>query len=202
MIAFRIAIAALVLAAAPALAQQPQTVRIRGQIEKVDGNQLAIKARDGSNVAVKLADDVRVLAQIKASADDIKPGAFIGVTGVPEADGNLKAVAIHFFLELQRGVVADRHGPWDLLPNATMTNAYVETSVSSVKGREVQVKYKDGEKKVIVTPETQIVRNATAERSEVKPGVQIIIFGALKQPDGSLVAPAIYVGRDGITPPM
>src|SRR5581483_9211660 len=173
------------------------SVRIRGQIETIDGNMLAIKARDGTSVAVKLADDARVLAQVKASADDIKPGAFVGIAGVPDNDGSVKAISVHFFLDSQRGVIADRHGPWDLLPNSTMTNAYVETSVVGVNGREVLVKYKDGEKKILVTPETKIVRNAPAERSEVKAGAQIIIFAAQKQPDGSLVAPAIYVGRDG-----
>ncbi len=181
---------------------QPQIVRIRGQIEKVDGNMLAIKARDGSDYAVKLADDVRVTAQVKASLDEIKPGAFIGVTSMPEADGSQKAIAIHFFLESQRGVVPDRQMPWDLQPNSMMTNAYVETSVASVNGHVVTVKHKDGEAKVIVTPETSIVRMTPGERSEIKPGAQIIIFGAQKRADGSLMASAISVGRDGIRPPM
>jgi hypothetical protein len=201
-ISMAIAGAAIAVVSTLAFAQQPQTVRIRGQIEKIDGNILAIKTRDGSVMSVKLADDARVIAQVRASLSDLQPGAFIGVTGMPEPDGSQKAIAIHFFLESQRGVVADRHGPWDLRPNSTMTNAYVETSVAGVNGQVVTVKYKDGEKKVIVTPETSIVKNAPSDRSEIKPGAQIIIFGAQKQADGSLVAPAIYVGRDGVKPPM
>jgi hypothetical protein len=191
----------LMLATSAAWAQQPPPVRIRGQIEKIEGDMLTIKARDGSMVQVKLADNARVIAQVKASLEEVKQGAFVGVTGMLQPDGSQKAIAIHIFLDAQRGVVPERFGPWDLQPNSTMANAIVESAVASKDGETLMVKYKDGEKKYIVPPNTPIVKNTPGDKSEVKAGAQIIIMGAQRQPDGSLATNAIYVGR-GVTPPM
>ena len=146
---------ALVLAT-NAFAQTAPT-RIRGQIEKVDGNMLTIKARDGTMLNVKLADDARITAMVKSSVADIKPGSFIGVTAMPEADGTQKAIGLHIFMESQRGVVADGHRPWDREPGSTMTNANVDSKVASVDGETMMVKYKDGEKKIIVPKDTPVV---------------------------------------------
>jgi hypothetical protein len=192
----------LLLATSASFAQQPPPVRIRGQIEKVESDVLDIKTRNGDMVKVKLVDPARVLAFVKASLADIQVGKFIGVTAMPQADGSQKAIAIHIFLDAQKGVVADRHTPWDLQPGSTMTNAIVDTTVAGVDGQVIMVKYKDGEKKVIVPPNATIVAYAPADKSELKPGAHIIIFGATKQADGSLTTPAISVGRDGVTPPM
>lgn len=192
---------ALALTASIAFAQQPpQTVRIRGTIEKVDGDLLMIKARDGSNLNVKLAENARVMVLVKASLADIKQGSYIGVTAMPQPDGSQRAIAIHIFTEAQRGT-GEGHRPWDLRPGSTMTNAAAETTVAGVHGQVVTVKYKDGEKKVIVPPDTAIVAYSPGDKSEIKPGAQIIIFGAQRQPDGTLQAPAITVGR-GVAPPM
>ncbi|HZD27459.1 MAG TPA: hypothetical protein VE251_02050 [Xanthobacteraceae bacterium] len=199
---FGVAGFALLLATSASFAQQPPTVRIRGQIEKVEGDVLDIKTRNGEMVKVKLVEPVRVLAFVKASLADIQVGKFIGVTAMPQADGSQKAVAIHIFLDAQKGVVADRHITWDLQPGSTMTNAIVDTTVAGVDGQVIMVKYKDGEKKVIVPPNATIVAYAPGDKSELKPGAQIIIFGATKQADGSLTTSAISVGRGGVTPPM
>ena len=199
---FGVAGFALLLATSASFAQQPPTVRIRGQIDKIEGDVLDIKTRNGEMVKVKLVEPVRVLAFVKASLADIQVGKFIGVTAMPQADGSQKAIAIHIFLDSQKGVVADRHTPWDLQPGSTMTNAIVDTTVAGVDGLAIMVKYKDGEKKIIVPPNATIVAYAPGDKSELKPGAQIIIFGATKQPDGSLTTPAISVGRDGVTPPM
>jgi hypothetical protein len=193
---------AFLLATSASFAQQPQTTRIRGQIEKVDGDTLEIKARNGEAVKLKLVDPGRVMALVKASLADIKVGSFIGVTAMPQADGSQRAMAIHIFLEAQKGVVADRHSPWDLHPGSTMTNAIVDTTVAGVDGQTLTVKYKDGEKKIIVPPNIPIVAYAPGEKSELKPGAHVIIFAATKQPDGSFTAPNISVGRDGVIPPM
>jgi hypothetical protein len=190
----------LAVAASSALAQQSPPVRVRGQIEKVDGDLLTINGRDGKQVNVKLADNARVMAMVKASLEDIKPNSYIGVTAMPQTDGSQKAIAIHIFLEAQRGT-GEGHRPWDAQPGSTMTNAAVDTMVAGVDGQTVTVKYKDGEKKVIIPPTTPIVAYAPSDKGELKPGAQIIIFNAQTQPDGSLVAPAINVGRD-LTPPM
>jgi len=187
-----------------AFAQQSPPVRVRGQIEKVDGNTLTVKARDGAQLTIKLAANPRIMAFIKAWQADIKPNAHIGVTAMPQPDGSQKAVAIHIFLETMRGT-GEGHRAWDLRPGSTMTNAAVETTAGSVDGQVLTVKYKSGdktdEKKVIVPPDTPIVTYTQADKSELKPGAQIIIFGAQKQPDGTLQAAAVNVGR-GVAPPM
>ena len=194
--------AVLLVTSASFAQQQPPPVRIRGQIDKIEGDVLDIKARNGDMVKVKLVDPARVVGLVKASLADIQVGKFIGVTAMPQADGSQKAIAVHIFLDAQKGVVPDRHMPWDLQPGSTMTNAIVDTTVAGVDGQTIMVKYKDGEKKVIVPPNTPIVAYAPGDRSELKPGAQIIIFGATKHADGSLTTPAINVGRDGVVPPM
>jgi hypothetical protein len=192
--------------AAPGAAAPPAgpPTRVRGQIEKVDGNTLMIKARDGSQVTVKVPDNVRVMGMEKATLADIKPNSYIGVTADPQPDGSQKAIAIHIFTEQQRGT-GEGHRPWDLRPGTTMTNAAVETTVAGVEGQVITVKYKmgerTGEQKVVVPPGIPIVAYAPGDKSELKAGAQIIIMNAQKQPDGTLQTPAVNVGR-GLTPPM
>jgi len=180
-------------------AQQPG--RIRGQIEKTDGSTLSLKTREGSMLDVKVADDARVAALVKATLADIKNDSFIGVAGMPRPDGSIEAFSVHIFLPTQRGVVADRHFNWDAKPGSTMTNAYVESSVTEKDGQSITVKYKEGEKKIIVTPTTAITAVAPGNKDELKPGTQIIIMAADKQPDGSMLAKTLYVGRS-LTPAM
>lgn len=191
--------AALMLADSAAFAQQPG--RIRGQIEKAEGAALTLKTRDGAMLNVTLANDVRVSALVKATLADIKPDSFVGIAGVPTADGSIKAYSIHMFLPAQRGVVPDRHGPWDGQANSTMTNAYVADMVTGKDGDVLTVKYKDGEKKIVMTPQTVIAAAAPGSKDELKAGAQIIIFGWDKQPDGSVLAKTLYVGR-GVAPAM
>jgi hypothetical protein len=191
--------AVALLFATATYAQQPG--RIRGQIEKVDGASYVLKARDGTMLNVKLADDARVSALEKASLADIKNDTFIGIAGMPKPDDSIEAFSIHIFLPAQRGVVPDRHGPWDARPNSTMTNAYVTSMVKEKDGEVLTVKYKDGEKKIVVTPQTVIAAAAQAKKEEIKAGTPIIIFGWDKQPDGSVLAKSLYIGRS-VTPAM
>jgi hypothetical protein len=186
-----------------AMAQQPPapTVRIRGTIEGVDGATLAIKTREGCDVKVKMTDNVAVFAVVKTSLSEIKEGSYIGVSAMAEPDGTQKAFAVHIFPENQRGA-AEGFRPWDARANSTMTNATVAETVKGTDGQNILVKYKDGEKKVVVPPETPIVTFVASDKSEVKPGAKLIIFGAAKKDDGSLEAARVNVGRDGVTPPM
>jgi hypothetical protein len=184
-----------------ASAQQPATVRIRGTIEAVDGATLTIKSRDGTDLKVRMTDNAAVFAVVKTSLSEIKPGSYIGVSALPEPDGTQKALAVHIFPEAQRGA-AEGFRPWDLRAGSTMTNATVAETVAGTDGQNILVKYKDGEKKVVVPPETPIVTFVAGDKSEVKAGAKIIIFGAVKKDDGTLEANRVNVGRDGITPPM
>ena len=184
-----------------ASAQQPPTVRIRGTIEAVDGSLLTVKSREGTDMKVRVTDNVAVFGVAKIAMSEIKPGSYIGVTAMPEPDGTQKAVAVHIFPENQRGV-AEGFRPWDLRPGSTMTNATVAERVAGTAGDKILVKYKDGEKNVVVPPETPIVTFLVGDKSELKPGAKIIIFGAVQKEDGTLEANRVNVGRDGITPPM
>jgi hypothetical protein len=194
-------LAALSVLASSASAQQTPTVRIRGTIETVDGDMLGIKTREGADVKVHMTDNVAVFAVVKTELSQIKEGSYIGVTGMPEPDGTQKAIAVQIFPENQRGA-AEGFRPWDARANSTMTNATVSQTVKGTDGQNILVKYKDGEKKVVVPPETPIVTFVASDKNEVKPGAKLIIFGAAKKDDGTLEANRVNVGRDGITPPM
>jgi hypothetical protein len=191
---------ALMVTATAASAQAP--VRVRGEITKVEGNTLSVKLRDGQSATVKLAEPMRVSAMVKASLADIKEGTFIGVSAMPQPDGSQKAYAIHIFLDAQKGVVADRFDPkWDNRPGSTMTNANVATTVAGKDGQDILVKYKDGEKKVIVPPGTPIAKYVPGSAADLKVGAKIFVGGAKKEADGTLLAPNVAVGRD-IDPPQ
>jgi hypothetical protein len=191
--------------AAAAQAQAPQgdkPVRIRGTIEKVEGNSVTVKARDGKTEVIKLADNPRITAMEKATLADIKVGTFIGVTAMPQPDGSQKAIGLHIFMDAQRGVVPARFSPWDREPGSTMTNADVTSTVSSVDGQVMMVKYSDGEQKIIVPPNTPVVKFVPGNMGDVKPGAQMILIAGKRNPDGTISAPGINVGRGGAAPPM
>jgi hypothetical protein len=192
---------AVLLVGSAAWAQQPPTLRIRGTIEAVDGSLLTVKSREGTEMKVRVADNAAVFGVARAALSEIKQGSYIGVSAMPEPDGTQKALAVHIFPENQRGA-AEGFRPWDLRPNSTMTNATVAETVAGTEGQNILVKYKDGEKKVLVPPDTPIVTFVAGDRSELKPGAKIIIFSATKKEDGTLEAARVNVGRDGITPPM
>jgi hypothetical protein len=184
-----------------AIAQQPPTpTRVRGTIEGVDGDQLVVKSRSGEDVKLHLTSDAKVVGIIRISLADIKLGSFIGTTTVPGADGRQNAVEVHVFPEDMRGT-GEGSRPYDLKPNSTMTNATVAEQVAGNDGQTLMVKYKDGEKKVTVGPDTPVVTYVPGEKADLKAGAKIIAF--IKQlPDGSYETNRISVGRDGLTPPM
>jgi hypothetical protein len=192
--------AALLLAPAmPALAQDAP-VRVRGTIDRVEGDTYIVKARGGGELKVTLAEKAMVVALIKASLADIKQGSYVGVSGMPQADGSQRALEVHIFPETMRGV-GDGHRGWDLQASSTMTNGNVEQLAASSDGQVLLLKYKDGEKKIVVPSDIPIVVYVPGEKSELKPGAAIFIAAATKQPDGSLQAPRVNVGR-GVAPPM
>jgi len=181
---------------------------VRGTIEQVDGPVLTIKSRDGDTLKVKMADDAKVVALVKASLADIKPGSFVGSTAMPEEDGRWKAVEVHIFPEEMRGT-GEGDRPYDYKPKSTMTNGTVNAlakrkvngAVENAGGATLTLNYKDGEKQIDVTPATVIVIYAPGSRDELKSGAKIYIPAATRQEDGTLVTARVNVGR-GVTPPM
>jgi hypothetical protein len=196
-----LAVAMVVASSLFALAQQPPSpTRVRGTIEGVDGDMLAVKSRAGEDFRLRMTADVRVVGIAKISLSDIKVGSFIGTTTVPGADGSQNAVEVHVFPEDMRGT-GEGSRPFDLRPNSTMTNATVAQTVAGNDGHTLLIKYKDGEKQVVVSPETPVVTYVPADKSELKAGAKVI--AAMKKlPDGSYETNRVSVGRDGLTPPM
>ena len=190
---------ALLCLTAQAWAQEP--MRVRGTIERVDGTTYIVKTRTGETLKIALTDKPLFVAIVQASMADIKPGMFVGATSLPQADGTLRAVEVHIFPEAMRGT-GEGHRPSDLAPQATMTNATVEAAVTGVNGHTLTMKYKGGEKTLVVTPETAVVTYAPGDQAELKAGTKIFIAAAEKKPDGMLQAARIAYGKDGLTPPM
>jgi hypothetical protein len=190
---------ALVCTVLPASAQE--TVRIRGTIESVDGDVYVVKNRDGAEMKVTMTDKPLFVAIVKSTMADIKPGMFVGSTGMTQPDGSQKAIEVHIFPESMRGT-GEGHYDWDLKPNTKMTNANVEQTVGGVEGQTLSVKYKDGEKKLLVTPETVVVSYVVGDKSDLKQGIKIFVGAGKKQADGTVQTPRITYGKDGLTPPM
>ena len=188
--------------AANAFAQAPANppVRIRGTIERLEGQNLTIKDRNGQSMSVRLADNFVVVGIFKGSVADIASGKFIGTTTVGERDGALVAQEVHIFPESMRGT-GEGHYDWDLKPDSKMTNANVADIVSVANDRVMTVQYKDGEKKILVTKDTVVVTYAPVDKSELKPGARVFVVSQ-KQADGSLTAARVNVGMKGQVPPM
>ncbi|MBV9460069.1 MAG: hypothetical protein JO141_21495 [Bradyrhizobium sp.] len=193
--AFGFAIACFAL---PAAAQD--TVRVRGTVERIDGPVYVIKTRDGSEVKLTtVADNPLFVAIVPAKMSDIKPGMYVGSAGMMQEDGTQKAIEVHIFPESMRGT-GDGHYDWDLMPKSKMTNGSVEQAVTGVDGPLLSVKYKDGEKKLVVTPQTVVVTYEIGKREEIAPGTKIFVAAAKKQADGTLQTPRITYGRNGEGP--
>ncbi len=190
----------LISLAVPASAQD--TLRIRGTIESVDGAVYTIKNRDGVELKFTMAEtNPLYVAIVKSTMADIKPGMFVGATGTTQPDGSQKAIEVHIFPESMRGT-GEGHYDWDLKPGTKMTNANVEETVGGVDGPVLSVKYKDGEKKIMVSPETVVVTYVIGDKADLKPGTKVFVAAAKKQPDGTFQAPRITYGKDGLSPPM
>jgi hypothetical protein len=197
--AFAVSSFAVVCFALPASAQD--TVRVRGTVESIDGPMFVVKNRDGAELKLTMTDNPLFVAIVKSTMADIKPGMFVGSTGMTQEDGSQKAIEVHIFPESMRGT-GEGHYDWDLKPQTKMTNANVEQTVAGVDGQMLSVKYKGGEKKLLVTPETVVVTYVVGDRNDLKPGTKIFVAAAKRQPDGSLQTPRITYGKDGLTPPM
>jgi hypothetical protein len=181
----------------PASAQE--TVRIRGTIERIEGPIYVVKNRDGAELKLTLTDNPLFVAIAPSTMADIKQGMFVGSAGTMQPDGTQKAIEVHIFPESMRGT-GEGHYDWDLKPGTKMTNANVEQTVAGVDGPILSVKYKDGEKKLVVTPETIVVTYVPGNKDDLKPGTKIFVGAAKKMPDGTLQTPRVTYGRNGAGP--
>ena len=188
------------LAQAPAAAPQGTPMRVRGTVEKLDGNVLMVKAKDGSDVTINLAPNFAVRGLAKKSLSDIHQGDYVASTGRPGSDGKLHAVEVRIFPEALRGV-GEGQNPWDLTPDSKMTNATVTGISAAPKGQTFKVTYKGTESEYIVDPDTPILSYVQGDASMLKPGIAVFVI-ALKQPDGKIVSTNVTAETNGIKPPM
>src|ERR1700751_163211 len=195
------ALAACVFGATAGFSEDAPPPRLRGTLDKVNGNTLTVKTRSGTPTTVQLKDGAPVIATVKGSMSDIQDNSFVGITAMPQPGGAIKAVEVHVFAEPLRGI-GEGHYPWDLMPNSTMTNAAVTQQVKKVEGNTLSLKYKDGEKVIVVPSDAPIVNLVPGDKADLKPGTKIFIPAWAKKADGSWEAAVVLVGRDGITPPM
>ena len=190
----------VVASCAMASAQQAQTVRLSGTIAKVEGTSMMLKLSSGEDAKLSLAPNAQIVAVVKASMADIKDNTFLGSAAIPQPDGSQKALEVHIFPEAMRGT-GEGHRPYAPVPNSTMTNGSAAgATVTGVDGSTITVKYKDGEKKLLVTPQTVVVTYEMGKREEIQPGTRIFIGAAKKQADGTLQTPRITYGRNGEGP--
>ena len=195
--------ALMALLALPAGAQNPPAgtpTRIRGTVEKLDGQNLTVKSREGPELTIALAPNFTVAAVVKKSLADIKAGDYVGAASTKGTDGKLHALEVLIFPEALRGT-AEGERAWDLTPDSLMTNATVAGIASAAQGQALKVTYKGGESEIIVAPNTPIVTFAPGDASLLKPGAAVFI-GALKKPDGTLSAARVNAEKDGVKPPM
>jgi hypothetical protein len=186
----------------PRAAQTPApTQRIRGDVVAIDGLNLQVRSREGETLAIKLSDSYTVTAVVKVDASAIQPGAFVGTASMPQPDGTLKSLEVLVLPESMRGS-NEGHYPWDLKPGSMMTNAtVVEVSSAGDAGRRITLKYKDGEKSIVVPPDVPVVTFEPGDKSMLVPGAHVLLTAA-RQPDGGMTAARVAVGKNGLVPPM
>ena len=193
------AAAILSIAATAAFAQAP-SARIRGTVEKLDAGVATVKTTEGQSVTLKLAPNLAVSAVAKIGVADIKPGSYIGAGARPMPDGSLNAIQVMVFPEAQRGT-GEGHRDWAAMPQTTMTNATVAETVGAVNGPIVTLKYKDGEKKLVIGPDAAILTTVPAEAADLKVGAELVTT-ATKNEDGTFTTARVTVGKNGLAPPL
>jgi hypothetical protein len=191
--------AVFALATIPALGQTPEgtPTRIRGTVEKLEGQILTVKTQAGQEILVTLAPNFSISGVEKRSLSDIKPGDYIASTSVRGPDGKLRALEVHF---LPPGA-GEGQFAWDLAPDSLMTNATVAGVAAAPQGQVLRVTYKGQEAEITVPPDVPVVAFVPGDTSLVKPGAAVFIFGQRK-PDGSVSATRATLEKDGVKPPM
>ncbi len=197
----RFFIAAVALASAIGAAAQPATPsqRLRGTIETVDAGSMVLKERNGETLKLVFADNLSVSEALPIDPGQIQSGTFVGTASVASADGNLSALEVLVFPEAMRGT-GEGHSNWDLQPGSMMTNATVASVTPVAKGRTITLRYKDGEKTIVVPDGVPIVTLKPADRTLLVAGAKVIVTAQNR--DGKLTALRVTAGRDGFAPPM
>jgi hypothetical protein len=187
----------------PAFAQAPPAgtpMRVRGTVDKLNGQTLVVKSRDGQMLTIALDPKVAVVTLVKKTIADIKDGDYVASTGMKGKDGKIHAMEVRIFPEAARGVGEGQY-PWDLMPDTVMTNATVSGVAAAPDGKVLKVTYKGTTSEYVVGPDVPVLANGPGDVSLLKPGIAVFVI-AMKQSDGKLTSARLYAEKDGIKPPM
>ncbi|MBV8089452.1 MAG: hypothetical protein JO139_07715 [Alphaproteobacteria bacterium] len=174
--------------------------RIRGTVEKLDGQNLTVKSREGPELTIVLAPNFTATYLVKKSLADVKSGDFVATTSVKGTDGKNHSVELRIFPDAMRGLGEGQYA-WDLMPDSLMTNATVTGVAGAPQGQTLKVSYKGAESEIVVGPDTPVFGYGTGDASLLKPGAAVFVV-ALKKPDGTLTASRVTAEKDGVKPPM
>ena len=190
---------ALWMTTASAVTQAPPNQKIRGTIGAFNGKVLTVKTREGRTVKVRVPHNARINVLSPLTLRDIKPGDFVGVAALLRG-GELQALEVHVFPEAMRGT-GEGHYDWDLQPGSTMTNANVAAVVVASDSERLTLTYKGGTQHIVVPPGTPVITFSPAPHKMLKHGTSVFVV-ARRNPDGSLTALRILLGKGNIKPPM
>ena len=174
------------------------TVRLRGTVQSVTPDMLTVKERSGEVIPLVITDRLVVNEVYPIALADIQPGSYVGTAAMPQPDGSQRAIAVTVFPETARGVGEGFHA-FDLQPQSTMTNATVADVLAAPTGRTLQLKYKNGEKTIVVPPEAPVVTFRPGDRSLLVPGASVSL--SAQAVDGKPTAMRINAGRNGFVLP-
>jgi hypothetical protein len=180
-------------------AEDASPARLRGKVDSVSGDNLALTLRSGDKARVQLPSGTRFIWLTESKLSEIKPGSYVGTAAVAQPDGTLKALEMQVFPASMRGV-GEGNRPWDLGAGSSMTNGTVG-SLTSTNGRMITITYKGGEKHVLVPDNVPVVTYEPADMSDLKPGANVLVNG-MRHADGSVVASSVSIGKNGLVPPM
>jgi hypothetical protein len=191
----------LLLVTGASFSQTPPvpTQRLRGTVVSCADGALVIAERSGESVRLTLDAKFAVSEVLPIELAAIQPGSFIGAAAMPQADGTQRALEVLVFPEAARGS-GEGHFPWDLQPGSTMTNATVADLASSAEGRTLTLRYKDGEKTLLVPLGVPVVTFKPGDVGLLVPGAKVLVTAQLRE--GQPVATRALAGRNGFTPPM
>jgi len=180
----------LLLLGAGASAQSP-LLMLTGDIVVVDGENVELRASSGQSLAIRLSEQTRMSTRAPLESNAIKEGDFVATTARPQPDGTLLASEVRVFTEALRGT-GEGHRPMDA--GNTMTNATV-ASVSRSSGApasdtgtvaavadaqpgehslRMMLRYKGGEKVVVVPESVQILVTGVGDRSMLVPDTHVV----------------------------
>ena len=189
----------LVLACGAAAAQDNPPVRMRGMVESFAAPNLVIRERSGKMFTLIVPEETGVAEVIPTDITSIQPGSFVGTAALLRADGKLESLEVVVFPEAARGA-GEGHYPWDLKPESSMTNATVADLARSSNGRTLTLRYKGGEKTVIVPDGVPVVTLRPGDRSLIVPGAKVFIVA--EPMDDQFIVRRLMIGRNGFQPPM